>query len=57
MEKALPCKICGNAQYLVFKCNGPNIWWVHCDDCGAVGPDKETPTKAGRAWNKEQKKE
>lgn len=55
MNKALPCKNCGNESYLQFKHNGPNEWWVHCDECGEHGPAKPTPPEAGEAWNKANK--
>ena len=56
MEKALKCKCCGNDDTLQFKHIGPFNWWVHCDECGATGPVKPTPTEAGQAWNEEQVK-
>jgi uncharacterized Zn finger protein len=57
MEKALACKCCGSEDTLQFKHIGTyGHWWVHCDTCGAIGPEKPTMTQAGRAWNEEQKK-
>jgi uncharacterized Zn finger protein len=55
MEKALDCKCCGNGDTLQFKHHGTSEWWVHCDECGAIGPAKPTPPEAGRAWNEAQK--
>lgn len=55
MNKALPCHNCGSDEALQFKCRGPHEWWVHCDECGAIGPAKPTMAEAGEAWNKAQK--
>lgn len=43
-------------------CRSDNLWlieeseieynWVHCKDCGADGPCKETKEEAVKAWNR-----
>jgi len=56
-----PCPFCGSLELYVQRRNGFNNWAsVHCNNCGAVGPDVRTlpheqpyewERRAIEAWN------
>ena len=45
------CPFCNSGgDRLAFDLNG-FLYWVHCRDCNATGPDGKTKREAVRHWN------
>lgn len=45
------CPYCGSGSAFATK-NEFELYWIHCDECGAVGPGDTTHEKAIAAWNR-----
>ncbi|MDW9528097.1 Lar family restriction alleviation protein [Sinorhizobium meliloti] len=45
------CPYCGSGATFTTT-NEFELYWVHCDECGAVGPGDTTHEKAIAAWNR-----
>jgi len=51
MGQAVACFVCNTDKFLKWRTYDERTWWVHCDKCGQVGPEKRTIADAGEAWN------
>lgn len=50
--KMKPCPFCGDPLPDIARGNPSNIYYGHCDDCGAHGPWKFSVKGAIAAWNR-----
>lgn len=57
-EKALelnPCPFCGSQNKNVNVDTNDTFYWVHCEMCGTIGPEKAVEFDAIEAWNRRAK--
>ena len=45
-----PCLFCGCTK--IDTLGGPDIWWMHCDNCEAEGPLGSSESESIELWNK-----
>lgn len=58
LKDAKACPFCGSKNLKLEDIGGVSYWIVHCEDCGADGPDEDDDEREDSAiirWNKRKK--
>ena len=57
MDELKPCPFCGSKSRVVCRLYDNDRSWVHCGDCFALGPPRDTQVAAIAAWNRRAEEE